>query len=129
MLNLDVGLRYHAGSDLHRWVESLLDKGDLETANTFAKRLREAAFPIYVTRDLNAAKSYARARFAGESLRRYGLLASSKSERHLISYGLETGFQATKRLKIGDWFNAEPTHAQSCCQLNAVATEFQCQGL
>ena len=55
--------------------------------------------------------------------------ASSKSERHLAAYGLETGFQATKRIRIGEWFNAEPTDPRSCCQLTDVVTEFQCQGL
>jgi DUF2075 family protein len=57
------------------------------------------------------------------------LLASSKSAPHLSGYGLDTDFQATKRIRIGEWFNAEPSHPRSCCQLNSVVTEFQCQGL
>ncbi len=129
VLDLDTGLRYHAAEDLHRWVELVLDAQDLSAASAVADRLRAAAFPIYVTRDLGAARGYLRDRFAGEPLRRFGLLASSKSERHLVDYGLETGFQATKRIRIGDWFNAEPAHPLSCCQLDSVVTEFQCQGL
>jgi hypothetical protein len=128
-LDLDTGLRYHAGDDMHRWVEAVIDRGDLPEARRLATRLREAAFPIYVTRDLAAAKAYAEARFGGQPQRRYGLVASSKSERHLAAYGLETGFQATKRLRIGEWFNAEPSHPRSCCQWTEVTTEFQCQGL
>jgi hypothetical protein len=128
-LDLDTGLRYHAGDDMHRWVEAVIDRGDLAEAQLLAGRLRSAAFPIYVTRDLEAAKSYAVARFGGQPQRRYGIVASSKSERHLLAYGLETGFQATKRLRIGEWFNAEPAHPRSCCQWTEVVTEFQCQGL
>ncbi len=128
-LNLDTGIRYHAAEELHRWVELVLDAQDLPAANAVANRLRAAAFPIYVTRDLAAARGYLRDRFLGEPLRRYGLLASSKSERHLSDYGLDTGFQATKRIRIGEWFNADPSHPRSCCQLDSVVTEFQCQGL
>jgi len=129
LLDLDVGLRYHAAADLHRWVELVLDDGDLDAAKVLAERLRYAAFPIYVTRDLGAAKDYVLSRFQGEPLRRYGLLASSKSVKHLAAYGLATGFQSTKRIRIGDWFNAVPEDARSCCQFNDVITEFQCQGL
>lgn len=128
-LNLDTGLRYHAAADLHRWVELVLDRGDLDAARPLAARLRDAAFPIYVTRDLEAAKQYARDRFGGEPLRRYGLLASSKSEAHLAPFGVNAGFQATKQLRIGEWFNAEPAHPRSACQLVDPITEFQCQGL
>ncbi len=129
LLDLDVGLRYHAAADLHRWVEHVLDDGNFAAASVLAERLRHAAFPIYVTRDLRAAKAYVLSRFQGEPMRRYGLLASSKSERHLAAFGLETGFQSTKRIRIGDWFNAPPEDARSGCQFNDVITEFQCQGL
>ncbi len=129
VLDLDTGLRYHAAEELHRWVELVLDAQDLSSAKSVADRLRAAAFPIYVTRDLGAGRGYLRDRFAGEPLRRYGLLASSKSARHLADYGLDTDFQSTERIRIGEWFNAEPVHPRSCCQLDSVVTEFQCQGL
>lgn len=128
-LNLDTGLRYHAAEDLHHWVEALLDHGDLSAANVLATKLREAAFPIYVTRNLSGAQRYVTDRFSGEAMRRYGQLASSKSYPFLTNYGLDTGFQATKRIRVGEWFNAEPEEARSCCQLQDTITEFQCQGL
>jgi len=56
------------------------------------------------------------------------LLASSKA-RNLEPHGLDSGFQATKRIRIGDWFNADPDQPRSCCQFSDVVTEFQCQGL
>ena len=129
ILNLDVGLRYHAAEDLHRWVSNVLDKSDLRTARPLATKLRAQAFPIYVTRDLDAAKAYVRERYASDPNRRFGLLASSKSEKQLAPFGVDAGFQATKQIKIGDWFNAEPKNKRSCCQLEQPITEFQCQGL
>ena len=106
----------------------MLDDQRLDEARTLADRLRQQAYPIYVTRDLDAAKGYVRARFANEQLRRYGLLASSKAH-NLGTHGLDPGFQATRRIRVGEWFNAEPSEQRSCCQLVDVITEFQCQGL
>ena len=36
---------------------------------------------------------------------------------------------ATKNVKKGRWFNAPPEDPLSCCALEAVVTEFGCQGL
>jgi len=127
-LDLDVCLRAQAAGDLHRWVALLLEGEDPSACATLGHRLRLEGFPIYVTRDLAAAKTYARDRFSGERDRRYGLLASSKSK-NLARYGIDPGFQATKVVRIGNWFNDEPESERSCCQLEDVVTEFQCQGL
>jgi DUF2075 family protein len=127
-LNLDVSLRAQAAGDLHRWVSALLDHSSPEDALPIAQRLRRNGFPIYVTRDLEGARAYVRDRFAGERERRYGLLASSKAK-NLGAYGLATDFQATRRLKIGPWFNDGPESPLSCCRLDSVVTEFQSQGL
>ncbi|MBK7792710.1 MAG: DUF2075 domain-containing protein [Betaproteobacteria bacterium] len=37
--------------------------------------------------------------------------------------------QTTKQLRVGPWYNADPTDARSCCQPDTVATEFASQGL
>ena len=42
---------------------------------------------------------------------------------------MNPGFQATKRIRIARWFNAEPQDPLSCCQLKDVVAEFQSQGL
>ncbi|MEO8196968.1 MAG: DNA/RNA helicase domain-containing protein, partial [Thermoanaerobaculia bacterium] len=39
------------------------------------------------------------------------------------SAALEEGF------RVGKWFNDGPQSARSCCHLDTVITEFQCQGL
>ncbi len=130
LLDLNVTLRSHAAENLHVWVSALLDGGDaaLADARLAADELRRDGFPIYATRDLESAKRYARDRFRGEPLRRYGLVASSKAK-NLESYGVDPTFQATRRINVARWFNDSPGSARSCCQLVDVATEFQCQGL
>ncbi|MEO8275817.1 MAG: DNA/RNA helicase domain-containing protein [Thermoanaerobaculia bacterium] len=100
----------------------------LKAAREIAERLREQGFPIHVTHDLAAARDYVRERFGGEPDRRYGILASSKAK-NLGEFGLDPSFQATKKIQVGKWFNDGPQSARSCCRLDTVITEFQCQGL
>jgi hypothetical protein len=127
-LSLDTTLRSHTAADLHEWARLLLDEQDLAGAAECAGRLRAAAFPIYVTHELDQARHYAWTRFRGEGLRRYGFIASSKAKA-LLNYGLDPTFQATRRIQIGPWFNADPGDPRSCCRLDTVITEFQAQGL
>lgn len=127
-LQLEVSLRAQAAAELHRWVGLLLDEGDLPAAARISARLQDDGFPIYVTRDLEGARRYVRDRFAGEPLRRTGLLCSSKA-RNLGAHGLNPDFQAMKRLQVGPWFNHGPEHPDAGSRLEKVITEFQCQGL
>jgi hypothetical protein len=127
-LNLDTTIRSHAAENLHTWVNGMLDTPGLpeeELAATGATLL-ENAFPILLTRDLEWAKEYARARFAGEPLRRFGLLASSKA-RNLEAFGVDTRYD--RFFPTAKWFNADPEDANSCCQVLKPAQEFHCQGL
>lgn len=126
-LSLTTSLRSHRASDFHLWIAALMD-GRLEEAGRVASRLRETPFELYFTTDLLRAKQYLHARYAGEPSKRFGLLASSKSL-NLPELGIDTSFRATQRLKLGPWFNAEPSDPRSCCQLSIPMTEFQCQGL
>ncbi|MFT5152155.1 MAG: hypothetical protein ACI841_002146, partial [Planctomycetota bacterium] len=127
-LQLDVTLRAHAAGHLHRWVSMVLDDGDLDHAAHLAAGLRREGFPIYVTRSLDAARQYVRDRFAGEPQRRYGLLASARA-RNLEPYGIDPGFQTTKRIKVERWFNDGLEGPEGGSHLQSVITEFQCQGL
>lgn len=128
VLDLDVSLRAQAAADLHHWVRRVLDEADLRGAGEIAARLHRDGFPIYVTRDLDGARSYVRDRFVGEPLRRTGLIASSKAM-NLRTHGIDPGFQATRRIKVGPWFNDGPESAAAGTRLETVITEFQCQGL
>jgi hypothetical protein len=126
-LSLDVTLRSHRAEEIHRWVSFLLG-GDLAACKPLAEQLLSQGFELYVTRDLEAAKTYARERYAGAQDARYGLLASSKA-RNLVGYGFANEYQFTRNMRVGPWFADPPESAFSCCAFRDTATEFQCQGL
>jgi hypothetical protein len=128
LLNLEVSLRSRRADELHSWVRLLL-AGSISLAHRQHLRLAPATFPMYVSRDLEEAKAYARSRYdPADETKRYGLVASSQAK-NLEHYGVENGFQATKRTKIARWFNDPPASPLSCCALDQPVTEFQCQGL
>ncbi len=127
-LDLDMTLRSHAAEQLHEWVNGIIDApGKSETdLETIAMQLRMASYPILITRELQWAKEYALTRFEGEANRRYGLLASSKA-RNLQTHGVDNRYD--RYFDTAKWFNADPGHKLSCCQLDKPAQEFHCQGL
>lgn len=127
-LDLTVSLRSRRADRLHDWVAALLD-GHLAGAARLAVQVQAEAFPMYLTRDLDAAKEYAWERYAGQPEARYGLLASSRTQTYLPRFGVDTTWPATKRVKLARWYNEPLSHPQSCCQLVDVVTEFGCQGL
>ena len=128
-LDLTVSLRSHLAEDVQRWVQAVLD-GRIDSAAELAGHIQEQGFEMYVTRDLEAAKAYARERYAEQDGKRYGLLASSRAA-NLPAVGIHTEYQYTMRVRSnpGPWYNDPPSSPASCCQLRDVATEFICQGL
>jgi hypothetical protein len=102
-LELTVTLRSHVAGDLHQWVRLLLD-GRLAEASSVAESMQRASYDLYVTRDLEEAKRYVRARYEGEEDKRFGLLGSSKAK-NLPTYGMNTSFQATRAFRPGPWYN------------------------
>jgi len=132
LLNLTTTLRSHLASNLHKWVGMVLSTNgrNLSELRTSAMQLRDEGFSIYVTRSLEEAKQYARARYEGATNSRYGLLAS-RYAKNLRSLGVDNTyhFQRAEQLKVGPWFNQEPLHPLSACALARPATEFECQGL
>lgn len=142
-LDLDQSLRSHVAENVQEWVATLLngtsaslvdgqkpryDESFVQKMQSLSYAIKAAGFVLYVTQDIELAKTYAQHRYAGEYEKRYGLIASSKAKK-LPQFGIDNDFQATRRLREGPWFNDEPASPYSCCQLNAVATEFACQGL
>ena len=130
LLMLRVPLRSRRAEHLYEWVRLLL-RGSPALAARKASHVQAAGFPMWLTRDLDEAKEYARLRYAGEPGARYGLMVSSHADRKHIQRGLDVSFHTMGRLnnRIGRWFNAEPEDPASCCQLAQPVTEFQVQGL
>ena len=46
-----------------------------------------------------------------------------------LGFGIDNDFNTVKRLAVGPWYNAPGDDPRSCRRLDAVATEFWCQGL
>jgi hypothetical protein len=127
-LDLTKSLRSRQAEYLHQWVGSLLD-GDIARAAGAAAHVRSHAFPLYVTRDVEQAKNYVVARYVDDPSARFGILASSKSHKSLLPFGIDSSFPATKRVKIAPWYNQGLGHPDSGCSFTNVVTEFACQGL
>lgn len=127
-LNLTCEVRYHLTPRIHDFVDGLLQSQMPKGLPGIAAELAQNTYPIYITRDLEKAKTYARDRYAENPEARYGMLASSR-DRDLPSFGVANQFQDSKNMKIGPWFSEGDGNALSCRNLEKPATEFQAQGL
>jgi hypothetical protein len=132
-LHLNLQLRFHTADKWHDTVEQLLSSSP-DSADRVAERVRteysdgRQAFRIWLTRDLDSAKSYLRSRYAESSDARFGLLASSR-DTLLQSFGVPNGFLQYSRIRVGPWFADGEDQPGSCRHLVTCLTEFQCQGL
>ena len=124
--NLTISLRSHLSGTVSEFVNYFIDS-DLENASKLIDSIYNEGYHMYCTRDLETAKSYCRDKYEDEPNKRYGLIASSRSN-ILPKYGMNNTFNAT-RVKYGKWFNAPADDPKSCCALKQVVTEFGVQGL
>jgi hypothetical protein len=128
VLNLDTELRFHLTPKVHEFVAGLLEGVSRDELRLLADELHSGGHRFLVTRNLESAKAYLRERYSDAFNARYGLVASSK-DKWLPSFGVDNSFQTTKQLRVGPWYNSDPSDQRSCCQLQTVATEFSSQGL
>ncbi len=122
-LHLAVAKRSFRAERYADWVNYLI-AGDVNGARKIASELSE--YPIWVTRDLSAAKQLLR-EHAGDDLRA-GLLASSGAVR-LRADGVEVSPDFRNGINWPDWFLRATGDIRSSSQLEVSATEFECQGL
>ncbi|MER3433652.1 MAG: hypothetical protein C4288_09495 [Leptolyngbya sp. ERB_1_1] len=127
LLNLTTSLRSHLAKHVQTWVAHVLD-GEIDQARSVMPFLIEEGFNCYLTRDFEIAKEYCRSRYQGQSDKRYGLVASSRS-RNLVKYGIRNDYISTQKLNVGAWYIDPPDSEASCCSFDRVVTEFSCQGL
>ncbi len=119
-LHLAVSMRSFRAENVSAFVKALLDCEEQQAREAFAKLADR--YPIVVTRDLNRAKRWIRARARGSE--RYGLVASSKAQRlkpHAIDIRVD--------VDPVHWFLNEKEDTRSSYYLEDAATEFQVQGL
>jgi hypothetical protein len=127
-LNLDTEIRFHLTPRVHELVDGILEIATEDRLRSLADELHAHGHRYLLTRRLEHAKRYLMERYSDAKFARFGLLASSK-DRWLPEFGVDNTWQTTKRLRVGPWYNADPSDPQSCCQLATVATEFSSQGL
>ncbi len=124
-LNLTFTLRSHRALHVAQWVDALLENR-LADAAKLADDLRACGFALYMARELEPLRDYARQRYARNPGARYGLLASSKFRR-LHRHGARP--VRADYWYYGEWYEEGPDHPRSCCRLDLAVTEFGCQGL
>ncbi len=129
-LELDREIRFHSASDLHRFVNGLLDGVPAQESRVLSDRLEADCYTLRLTRSLERAKAYLRDRYGEDPRKRFGIIASSK-DRDLVRFGIANDYQSTKRIRVGPWY-ADPEDdpsGHSCRRLADCVTEFGAQGL
>lgn len=124
-LHLRVSTRSWRAHRFNEWVNEVLGLRPKE-AQGHLPSLRE--FPVVVTRDLNTARQWLRARSGLEPDRRCGLVASSGALR-LRAYGIEVSTGFRQNYPYHEWFLSGPGDVRSSFRLEVAATEFEVQGL
>lgn len=119
-LHLTVSLRSFRSENVSNFVKALLDT-DVHTAKTLYEQFN-SDYPIFMTRDLNKAKTWVRDQSKGSQ--RYGLTASSGAKR-LRKYGI----WVQNKIDATNWFLNGKDDVRSSFYLEETATEFDIQGL
>lgn len=128
-LNLDKEIRFHAARHVHDLVAAILALLPPSAVAPLVTQLERASFHVRLTRDLDAAKRYLRARYADERSKRFGVLVSSR-HKALELHGVPRTRQGRfDRFPVGEWFVHDESEATSCRHLERPASEFECQGL
>lgn len=125
LAHLSVSVRSHRAQEITRWVNDLLDLNPAKAIESFPDG-RE--FPIVVTRDLDLARAWLRARSGNDPNKRCGLVATSEDQR-FRAYGLENSSAFRMGYAFEKWFLAPPGDVRSSFALEVSASEFECQGL
>lgn len=125
LAHLSVTVRSHRAQKITQWVNHLLRPDAIEARKNVPDS-RE--FPFYVTRDLELARNWLRARTQGDPTKRCGLVATSEDQR-FRAHGLENSTYFRTGYSFEKWFLSPPDDVRSSFTLEVSASEFECQGL
>jgi len=132
-LNLEQTIRSHMATELHEYVGRLMNPRPDAAASVLpiAQRLEREGHDLRITRRLDLAKAYLEGRYVDHPEARFGLVASSRDKDLEPVFGIPNGWNATKQVKYGPWYNDPEEHGEgrSCRHLNTCVTEFGAQGL
>lgn len=119
-LHLSVSLRSFRSPDMADFIKSMLDLDEDRAKESYAKI--RSQYPIVITRDLDRAKEWVRAKARGSQ--RYGLLATSGALRLKPE-----GIFVKNKIDVAHWFLNGKEDVRSSYALEDVVTEFDVQGL
>jgi len=122
-LHLAVSVRSFRCEAVSAWVDHLLACHVDEARRVAAKTVD---FPVFITRELAAAKAMLRAQ--GRGNRRVGLVASSGARR-LRADGLGVTLSANEKDAYVHWYLESAGDLRSSNALEVTANEYTCQGL
>lgn len=125
LFDLNVSLRSRKAGQLAAWVEALL-AGKIDEARKTALALVRMGYPIRLSRNIEALKTYIQERFDGRPAKRTGLIVSSKFRR-VEEYGISMAPQ--RFYYYGQWYEDPPAKPKSGSRLETAISEFGCQGL
>lgn len=119
-LHLAVSMRSFRAEALSEFVGHIIEN-DPDAAKA-AYKIIQATYPIYLTRELSAAKAWLRSQARGTE--RFGLVASSGAQRLRPE-----GIYIKAVIDPADWFLNNQVDVRSSYYLEDVASEFAVQGL
>lgn len=131
-LNLDTEIRFHLASEIHEFVNQLLEGRPTQTNLALAEMLESQGYHLRIAQTREVAEAYLKERYAENIDARYGLVASSK-DKDLRRFGIPNDFSSTNpnRFPFGPWYS-DPENdpgGLSCRKLRTAVTEFGAQGL
>jgi hypothetical protein len=129
-LELGAELRFHLTENVHRFVAGLLGEDLGVDFRAIGRELDLGGYHLRITRDLDSAKSYLRARYRDDKQARFGMTASARDSL-LAKFGVPNDWYSTKAVRTGPWFaeGDDDPGGRSCRNLVECVTEFGCQGL
>lgn len=119
-LHLKTSIRSFRADKQCQFVDNLLDNNPVKTREIYTQISEK--YPVFITRDIKAAKNWARNQVRGSQ--RCGVLACSSAQRLKPE-----GIYVPKDIDVVNWFLAPNEDLRSSNKMEVVASEFKVQGL
>ena len=129
-LHLDKEIRFHLAKHIDQFVGRVLGEDTTGSALDLAQSLEASCYHLRITRDLEVAKAYLRARYLEDPDARFGIVASSR-DKDLRRFGIDNAQGPFAGFRPGPWYveGDDDDRGRSCRALRECVTEFGCQGL
>ena len=119
-LHLKTSIRSFRADKQCLFVDSLLDNAPDQAKEVLENMMHK--YPVYITRNINKAKKWARSQVRGSQ--RCGVLACSSAQRLKPE-----GIYVPTEIDVKNWFLAPSDDLRSSNMMEVVASEFKVQGL